>query len=35
VTTAELPERDKDRLSHRGRAVVAALPRLRQLLGVT
>lgn len=31
-TTAELAEGEKDRLSHRGRAVVAALPRLRQLL---
>lgn len=32
LTTAELPEAEKDRLSHRGRAVVAALPRLRELL---
>jgi XTP/dITP diphosphohydrolase len=32
-TTAELSEGDKDRLSHRGRAVAAALPRLRELLG--
>lgn len=32
-TTAELPEGDKDLISHRGRAVAAALPRLRQLLG--
>jgi XTP/dITP diphosphohydrolase len=32
-TAAELPEREKDRLSHRGRAVMAALPRLRELLG--
>jgi XTP/dITP diphosphohydrolase len=31
-TTAELPDADKDRLSHRGRAVAAALPRLRELL---
>ena len=31
-TTAELPEAEKDRLSHRGRAVAAALPRLRELL---
>lgn len=31
-TTAELPEADKDRISHRGRAVQAATPRLRQLL---
>lgn len=33
-TTAELPETAKDRISHRGRAVGAALPRLRSLLGV-
>ena len=31
-TTAELPEAEKDRLSHRGRAVAAAVPRLRELL---
>jgi XTP/dITP diphosphohydrolase len=31
-TTAELPAGEKDRLSHRGRAVAAALPRLRELL---
>lgn len=31
-TTAELPEADKDRLSHRGRAVAAALPKLRERL---
>lgn len=31
-TTAELPEGDKDRISHRGRAVAAALPRIRELL---
>ncbi len=31
-TTAELPEAEKDRLSHRGRAVQAAAPRLRELL---
>jgi XTP/dITP diphosphohydrolase len=31
-TTAELPEDEKDRVSHRGRAVAAALPRLRELL---
>jgi XTP/dITP diphosphohydrolase len=31
-TTAELPEAAKDRLSHRGRAVAAALPRLREVL---
>jgi len=33
VTTAELPEAEKDRISHRGRAVAAALPRLVELLG--
>ncbi|MCV0403146.1 MAG: non-canonical purine NTP pyrophosphatase [Chloroflexi bacterium] len=33
VTTAELPEGEKDRLSHRGRAVEAAMPRLRDLVG--
>jgi XTP/dITP diphosphohydrolase len=32
LTTAELPEGEKDTVSHRGRAVAAALPRLRQLL---
>jgi XTP/dITP diphosphohydrolase len=32
VTTAELPETAKDRVSHRGRAVVAATPRLIELL---
>jgi XTP/dITP diphosphohydrolase len=32
LTTAELPEAEKDRVSHRGRAVAAALPRLRELL---
>jgi XTP/dITP diphosphohydrolase len=32
VTTAELPESEKDRISHRGRAVAAAMPRLRELL---
>lgn len=31
-TTAELPEAEKDRLSHRGRAVSAATPRLLELL---
>lgn len=31
-TTAELLDDEKDRLSHRGRAVAAALPRLRELL---
>jgi XTP/dITP diphosphohydrolase len=32
-TTAELPEGDKDRISHRGRAVAAAAPRIAELLG--
>jgi XTP/dITP diphosphohydrolase len=32
VTSAELPEGEKDRLSHRGRAVQAATPRLVELL---
>ncbi len=32
VTTAELPEGDKDRISHRGRAVAAAEARLREIL---
>jgi XTP/dITP diphosphohydrolase len=32
VTTAELPEGEKDRISHRGKAVAAALPRIRDLL---
>jgi len=32
-TTAELPEGEKDRISHRGRAVMAATPRLLELLG--
>ena len=32
LTTAELAEPEKDRVSHRGRAVAAALPRLRELL---
>jgi XTP/dITP diphosphohydrolase len=31
-TTAELPAEEKDRISHRGKAVAAALPRLRQVL---
>lgn len=31
-TTAEMPEAEKDRVSHRGRAVAAALPRLRDML---
>ena len=33
ATTAELPEGEKDLVSHRGRAVAAALPRLRELVG--
>ena len=33
VTTAELPDGEKDRISHRGRAVAAAAGRLRELLG--
>lgn len=32
LTTAELPEAEKDRLSHRGRAVSAATPALLELL---
>ena len=32
LTTAELPEGEKDLVSHRGRAVAAALPRLRELI---
>ena len=32
-TTAQLPEVEKDQISHRGKAVAAAMPRLRQLLG--
>ena len=32
-TTAELPEAEKDRLSHRGQAVAAAMPMLLELLG--
>ena len=32
LTNAELPEAEKDRISHRGRAVAAAAPRLRELL---
>lgn len=32
LTTAELPEGEKDRISHRGRAVAAASERLRELL---
>jgi len=34
-TTAELPDHVKDRISHRGRAVTAAIPRLRELLAKT
>ena len=33
LTTAELPDAEKDAVSHRGRAVAAAMPRLRDLLG--
>jgi XTP/dITP diphosphohydrolase len=33
MTTAELPEGEKDRISHRGRAIAAATERLRELLG--
>jgi XTP/dITP diphosphohydrolase len=33
MTTAELADGDKDAISHRGRAVAAAMPRLRELLG--
>ena len=33
MTTAELPEAEKDRISHRGQAVAAVLPRLREMLG--
>ncbi len=32
LTTAELPEAEKDRISHRGRAVATATPRLVELL---
>lgn len=32
MTTAEMAEGEKDRVSHRGRAVAAAMPRLRELL---
>jgi XTP/dITP diphosphohydrolase len=31
-TNAELPADEKDAVSHRGRAVAAAMPRLRELL---
>ncbi|MCA1569272.1 MAG: non-canonical purine NTP pyrophosphatase [Chloroflexi bacterium] len=33
LTTAQLPEAEKDAISHRGRAVAAATPRLLELLG--
>ena len=33
LTTAELPEGEKDLVSHRGRAVAAAMSRLRELVG--
>jgi XTP/dITP diphosphohydrolase len=33
VTTAELPEHEKDLVSHRGRAVAAAMSRLREITG--
>ena len=33
LTTAELPEGEKDLVSHRGRAVAAAMPRLREVVG--
>jgi XTP/dITP diphosphohydrolase len=33
LTTAELQEGEKDRISHRGRAIAAATPRLVELLG--
>ena len=32
VTTAQMPEGEKDLISHRGRAVAAATPRLLELL---
>jgi len=32
LTSAELPDDEKDRVSHRGAAVAAAMPRLRELL---
>jgi XTP/dITP diphosphohydrolase len=35
ITTAELPEGEKDRISHRGRAVAAALPSLRSAIAQT
>ena len=33
VIVAELPEAEKGRISHRGRAVASATPRLVELLG--
>jgi len=33
-TTAELPDEEKDEISHRGRAVAAAMPRLREVLEI-
>lgn len=33
ATTAELEEAEKDAISHRGRALAAALPRLREVVG--
>jgi len=35
LTTAELPEGEKDAVSHRGLAVAAAQPRLRELLAAS
>jgi XTP/dITP diphosphohydrolase len=32
LTTGELSDAEKDRISHRGRAVAAAMPRLREVL---
>lgn len=34
ITTAELPEEEKDRISHRGMAVAAAMPRLHELTAI-
>jgi len=33
-TTAELPDEEKDAISHRGRAAAAVMPRLRELLEI-
>lgn len=33
LTTAQLPEAEKDAISHRGRAVASAMPRLREVMG--